>query len=438
LAKSLAKRRAKMPPRQCIKKKTQIAKISKRICIPISREEYEDIFDDKQGFREMLTGFIEKYPEIFPPDMRHGYQLYGLRKQSVKMPDVKLRRICLNEVDNQGRLQVYTIAPSFVLPYMTGYTDDVEKALFLRRYGVPFSGLSYVFGRNDMYWERLASLFGHNDIVGTSIKDPKLLPKDILADEKHTRWNGQKAYVATTVGRDCVLGASITLAADEQELTVAYSQFKQEAQALDVNYHPQTVNTDGWSATQLAWQALFPSIIIIQCFLHAFISIRSRCKRLKDLFPIISQQVWDIYHADNISKFKQQVDDLRTWGQENLTGYPLKSVLKLCAKSHLFMLTFEYPDAYRTSNMLDRHMEPMDRCLYNARYFHGHLMTAEYQIRAWALFHNFQPYCPRAKISEKYISPFHKLNGFVYHDNWLQNLLVASSLGGRYATNTKR
>ena len=83
-------------------------------------------------------------------------------------------------------------------------------------------------------------------------------------------------------------------------------------------------------------------------------------------------------------------------------------------------------------------MNPMDRYLHSSRYFHGHLMSAEYQIRAWALFHNFQPYCPRAKIQESFISPFHNLNGFVYHDNWLQNLLVASSLGGRYETNTKR
>jgi hypothetical protein len=83
-------------------------------------------------------------------------------------------------------------------------------------------------------------------------------------------------------------------------------------------------------------------------------------------------------------------------------------------------------------------LESMNRYLYSTPYFHGHLMSAEYQIRAWALFHNFQPYCPCAKIRQKYRSPFHKLNGFVYHENCLQNLLIASSLGGRYATNTKR
>lgn len=426
-----------MPPRQCTKTKQEITNVSRRICLPIDRSDYDEVIRDKQCFREMIEYFVEIYPELFPAEIAKGYQLYGFRRQSVKMPDVQLRRICLNERDAEGRLQVYTIMPGFVLPYMMGDTDDVEKALFLRRFGVPFWALTYVFGRNDMYWQRLMARFGVNDIVGTTIKDPNCLPADLLADEKHSRFNGQKAYIATTVGNDCVLGASIVLAPDEEQLSSAYGQFKQEAQHLDPNYQPETVNTDGWSATQLAWKAIFPSIVIIQCFLHAFITIRSRCKRLKDFFPIITQQVWDIYHSEEIDSFKQQVDDLRTWAQQHLTDSTLQSVLKLCDKSHLFSLAFQYPDAHRTSNMLDRHMEPMDRYLYSTRYFHGHLMTAEYQIRAWALFHNFQPYCPRSKIGEKYQSPFHKLNGFVYHENWLQNLLIASSLGGRYATNTK-
>ena len=427
-----------MPQRQCTKIKTEIAKSPKRICLPISREEYDEIFNNRQRFREMLDGFIEMYPELFPPNIKQGYQLYGLRRQSIKMPDVKLRRICLNITNEQGQRQVYTIAPSFVLPYMTGYADDVENALYLRRYGVPFSALTHVFGRDDMYWQRLVTHFGQNDIVGTTIKNPELLPDHLLADEKHTRWNGEKAYIATTVGADCVLGASLVLAADEEQLTEAYNHFKEEAYRLNPDYQPETVNTDGWSATKLAWQALFPTIVIIQCFLHAFITIRSRCKRLKTLFPVISQQVWDIYHADRVSIFQERIQELQIWAHLNLTGYPLESVLKLCGKSELFALAFEHPDAYRTSNMIDRHMEPMDRCLDSARYFHGHLMSGEYQIRSWALFHNFQPYCPRAKIREKYVSSFHKLNGFVYHDDWLQNLLVASSLGGRYATNTIR
>ncbi|MBN1311738.1 MAG: hypothetical protein JXB30_09980, partial [Anaerolineae bacterium] len=55
-------------------------------------------------------------------------------------------------------------------------------------------------------------------------------------------------------------------------------------------------------------------------------------------------------------------------------------------------------------------------------------MSAEYEVHAWALLHDFRPYCPRAKLRNPYLSPFHQLNGFVYHDNRLQNFLVATSI----------
>jgi hypothetical protein len=389
---------------------------------------------DKQSFRSKLDSLIEHCPELFPAGIEEGYQLYGLARQSAKMPELRIRRICLVRPDEEGRQPVYRVVPGFVMPYMAGYTDEVEKALFLRRFGVPFWALTYVFGRDDMYWQRLVTRLGQNDLVGTTIKDPKSLPDHLLADEKHTRLNGEKAYIATTVAADCVLGVSVTIAADEEHLTEAYGHFKQEARHIDPDYQPQTVNTDGWSPTQLAWQTLFPAIAIILCFLHSFLSIRSRAKHLKDTFQAIQQRVWDIYHAPNPQDFLAQVASLQAWATEHVTGPARQAILKLCSKADRLLLAFDYPGAHRTSNMIDRHLDPLDRCLYAARYFHGHLMSAEYQVRAWALFHNFLPYCPRAKIRQQYLSPFHKLNGFVYHGNWLQNLLVASSLGGRHET----
>ena len=126
------------------------------------------------------------------------------------------------------------------MPYMTGYTDDVENALFLRRFGVPYWALTHVFGHDDMYWQRLEERLGRNSIVGTTIKDPDKLLEDLLADEKHTRLNGEKAYIATTVGADCVLGASVVLQADEKSLKEAYGHFKTEDQNPSADYKPKT------------------------------------------------------------------------------------------------------------------------------------------------------------------------------------------------------
>jgi hypothetical protein len=40
---------------------------------------------------------------------------------------------------------------------MTAMVHEVEKALFLRKFGVPFWALSHVFGRDHMYWYRVKS-----------------------------------------------------------------------------------------------------------------------------------------------------------------------------------------------------------------------------------------------------------------------------------------
>jgi hypothetical protein len=222
---------------------------------------------------------IATYPELFPCDVEAGYTLHDYLPASVKLPDVRFRRIKLKRQNERGEAQVLTICSSEVMPYMTGYTDAVEKALFLRRFGVPFWGLTYVFGRNDAYWYNMVGRFGRYEIVGTVVKDPNCLPQDLLADEKHVKFNGEKGYIATTVGADCVLGASLALAADEKALTEAYGHFRDEAQHLNPAYQPQTVNTDGWFATQNAWQALFATITVMQCFLHAFLKIRDRTQR---------------------------------------------------------------------------------------------------------------------------------------------------------------
>lgn len=159
-----------------------------------------------------------------------------------------------------------------------------------------------------------------------------------------------------------------------------------------------------------------------------YLKIRDRCKRLKTVYSQIERRVWDAYQAVDVQTFQQQLVDLADWATQHLTDTALEAVHKLCAKAPRFALAFDYPAAYRTSNMIDRHMQPLARCLYNARYFHGHLLSAEFQVRAWALLHNFQPYCPRAQIRQHHFSPVHQPNGFVYHDNWLQNLLISTSV----------
>ncbi len=210
--------------------------------------------------------------------------------------------------------QVYQLRPEFAMPYMVGRTDEVEKGLYLRRYGVPFDALAYVFGRDASYWYRACQALGRCSIVGTTVKDPKLLPVNLIADEKHSWRLGERIYIPTTVAAGCFLGVDIAENAGTKALIEGYKSFQTEALALNPNYRPETVNTDGWEHTQAAWQTLFPGIQLILCFLHAVLGIRKCCRRTPALLQEVTGRLWRIYKApgkwmtiNNYTAFKRWI-----------------------------------------------------------------------------------------------------------------------------------
>lgn len=395
------------------------------ICILFVLETYNEIVGDSAKFRTYIDGIIKQSPELFPTGTTNKYlmkDIYHSKKLSIP-----IRRIQVGGVS-------YTIRPSCVMPYMTGMTHDIEKPLFLRKFNVPFWGLSYVFGKNPMYWYRIEAFLGRYSIVGTTIRNSKDLPKNLSADEKHTHLLGEKAYIATTVANGCILGASVASSAGDDDLEKAYSHYKEEAQCLDPNYAPDTVNTDGWPATQNAWKRLFPFVSLVQCFLHIYISIRNRTrKKFKDAFQITAPKLWNCYNAKNKASFSQRVRRLHEWVKKADSVPPiiLDKIGKLRKKLPFFTTAYDFPNAYRTSNMIDRLMQRMDRHLFSTQYFHGNKLSAELNIRGWALILNFAPSNPfTVKKHNGLESPAERLNKFRYHDNWLQNLLISGSLGG--------
>ena len=73
--------------------------------------------------------------------MAQGSQLHDMLPVSKKLPDVRLRRIP-GAAPAPPAGNAFTMAPAFVLPYMTGYTAAVAHALFLRgRFGGPYWGV---------------------------------------------------------------------------------------------------------------------------------------------------------------------------------------------------------------------------------------------------------------------------------------------------------
>jgi hypothetical protein len=385
-------------------------------------EAYQQIVDDPREFRRTIDEWFRRMPELFPTNFAHGYQLKDDRVSAKQ--GLPLRRILLRDETS------YSIRPSFLMPYLTGRTDEVQAPLFLRKFGVPFWALARVFGHSPMFWYRLESGLGRFSIVGTTVRQAKL-PRHLLADEHHQPRDGRKRYIATTVGEGCCLGVEPAETAGTDDLKAAYGVFKEEAREVEPDYTPATVNTDGWPWTQAAWKALFPKVVVLLCFLHAWLKIRDRAKHLKEQFLAISRRVWEAYHAPDRRSLAQRLRWLRKWAGEHLSGVVLEKVLDLCSKRKRWSKAYSHPDGHRTSNMLDRVMRGMNRYFDVGQHLHGSQEASRWHCRAWALLWNFTPWHPTVtEENHGWRSPAERLNQHRYHDCWLQNLLVSASLGG--------
>ena len=393
------------------------------ICLPADKDTYPDVVADPARFRDWLDTAFRRYPELFPKGFAQGYRLKDGRT-SIRA-GVRLRRIRLKATGGS-----FTVRPSYLLPYLAGNTDDVRGPLFLRAFGVPFWALARVFGKGAMYWYRLEVSLGRNSIAGTTVRRAEL-PAHLLADEHHQTRDGDKNYIATTVGEGCCLGAALAPTANADDLTAAYGVFKEEARNVHKGYKPRTVSADGWASTHQAWRALFPLVVLLRCFLHGWLNIRSRGK-LSEAFPELSARVWEAYHAPNRRCFGQRLRRLWEWARgQALSAWLREQVQKLCGRSREYGVAYGYPGGHRTSNMLDRVMRSMSRYFEDGQHLHGSPGACGLHVRAWALLQNFRPWGPEAvRANDGWRSPAERLNAHRYHDDWLQNLLISASLGG--------
>lgn len=400
-----------------------MARSCSTVCLPIDQDSYPQVADDPARFRAWLDDSFRDHPELFPEAFAQGYRLKDDRT-SAKL-GLRLRRIRLKATGDS-----FTVRPCFVLPYMVGTSDDVADALFLRSFGVPFWAIARVFGKDHDCWYRLEVSLGRNSVVGTTVRQADL-PEHLLADEHHQTRGGQKNYIATTVAEGCCLGAALAQSADAEDLQAAYGAFKEEALDVEPGYEPQTVSVDGWASTHLAWAGLFSMVVLLRCFLHGWLNIRSRGK-LSEVFAQLSAKVWSAYRAPDRRSFAQRMRRLREWAQEQpMSAWLLEQVEEMCSRAPEYGRAYSHPGGHRTSNMLDRVMRSMSRYFEDCQHLHGSKDACALHCRAWALLFNFRPWHPAtARANSGWRCPAERLNQHRYHDDWLQNLLVSASLGG--------
>lgn len=393
----------------------------RQICLPLSKQQYDDIWDHPAKVRIWIDQMIECSPELFPQQITDGYHLKGKLPASAKMPDIQLRQI-------QIAGKRYYLRPSFVMPAFSGTTDELHRPMELLAHGVPLWLIAKVFGHDEMFWLRQEQRLGRNSIVGTTVRTPEFLPVHLAADEHHAHWRGEKGFIATTAAKGCLLSVALTDQASDQSLTEAYGVFQKEATALDSSYKPETVNTDGWVSTQNAFTGLFPGIVTILCFLHGFLKVRDRGRREHELH----ERIWEVYHSTNIRMFDRRMKAFRKWFESNQWPQSISDMTaKLWKRSNQYRQAFKHDDCYRTSNQVDRLMNRMTRLMYSGRGIHGNHTASERRLRGWALMANFVPYAYRSNVNRAHSCPAHQLSDKCYSENWLENLLISASMNGK-------
>jgi len=154
---------------------------------------------------------------------------------------------------------------------------------------------------------------------------------------------------------------------------------------------------------------VFPKITVLSCFLHIFIGIRDRSrKKYKESFLDAATRLWDCFRAESKRSLSQRVRRLSEWCQNTENEVPdviSAKIKKLRGNLPQFSQTYDFPGAHRTSNMVDRLMQRMDRHLFSTKYFHGTMKSANLSIRAWALIQNFAPLNPWTVRQKGYTCP---------------------------------
>ena len=418
-----ASKRARVLNRNPSADPSQPQRGDRQIVIPMTREQFDESWHDSNKMRIIVDRIMAESPELFPPCLLKGYAFHGFARPSKKLDGMQLRKM-----RPSGGTEAFHLRPCFVMSFMTGTTDELEYPLLLASFGVPCWVLTQGFGHSDMYWQRLVERLGRNSLVGTTVREAKRLPEHIAADEHHVDWNGAKGYVATTAAAGCILGVGLTKAADDEHLTAAYGDFAAEARDLDPEYAPKTVNTDGWTATQNAFQACFPTVVVILCFLHGFLKIRDRSRKNHELH----RHVWEVYWAKTAEEFRSRMAAFQTWFEsQTWTASVREMAAKLWKRTEEYVVAYDHPGCRRTSNAVDRPMNRMYRLLYAGRGLHGHQASSQRRLRGWALLLNFRPFAKRSGKVREHQSPAHRLSGKRYCEGWLENLQVSASLMGR-------
>jgi hypothetical protein len=179
----------------------------------------------------------------------------------------------------------------------------------------------------------------------------------------------------------------------------------------DDEYVPISVTTDGWIASQNAWERQVPSITLMESKLHGnkrvSLSLDEYVKAHPELSPEHLQQVKDdlnsILAAPSLAAFSQRI-------RRNLVRYQdepmlLKRLNILKDKRFRFTNALKFDDAPAYSAPLDRSMRFLDEKLQSFGQFRA-AHAIDPMLNAWAIVNNLRNFLPGAQKAGQSLAHF--------------------------------
>ena len=117
------------------------------IRLALAEADYERFRRDGEFASAQVDQRYGRYPERFPEAGCRGYAWCGFTEPSRQQAGPRCRRV--RPAADEG---VLTVAPAWVMPYLTASVAEVEKAVLLMRFHVPCWALARVCGRDAMFW----------------------------------------------------------------------------------------------------------------------------------------------------------------------------------------------------------------------------------------------------------------------------------------------
>lgn len=395
---------------------------------------YHQLCQDGNAFIEFVVAFI----------MALGFQLkhkcgcqggFALTRHS-HYARVRLGGLIIWRLECKHCGAVFTILPHFALRYSGVKPEIAKQALLATHGGLSLELCATLFDNLcPMTVYRLVCAFGRTSLVTVLTRCQLPLPRHFLADEKHSHCLTEKVYLPTIVQGRVIWHLGYTEDKSALAFEASYGQFQQSTQALDPDYQPQGILTDGFESTRKSLRNLFPSTPLGNCLRHATNRVGSKLKSVtQTVRETFSQQFYDLFEGRTEPKenkvrslgqklryFAQKVSQLA--GQEN--GERIHQWIG--RKKEGWYVLFRDPHLPASSTLLDQAHNALDRKLFMMKGFHHPEGSQPQFLTGLASLYNLVPYQRRAKNADK--CGVEVEGGTLPTSDWLLNLQILTSGG---------